>query len=212
MCSNGRVKNTINGNEYILTFDDKHKTITIRSGNKTRIINLGKKLAYFGKEKLWQAAKGLPADILIDIDNNIERWNYTDEELSSMNGRYFKIYTGQNKAIIGHECGHIKTYENPYIEENKELWKIYKREMALYEKTMPVHEQRIIEYFSPQANLSNSIGLNEFIAETNSLLITYGCNMDLLSDRNQFLIRYFPKTIAKVAQLLGRNSKENLLK
>ncbi len=209
--SSGRVKNIINGNEYTLTFDDKHKTVTIRSGNKIRTINLGKKLAYFGKEKLWQAAKNLPADILIDIDNNIEHWNYTDEEFSSMNERSFKIYTGQNKSIIGHECGHIKAFENPNIEEDEELQGIYKKEMALYEQTMPHHEQKIIEYFSPQANLSNSIGLNEFIAETNSILITYGYNIDILSDRSQFLIRYFPKTIAKIAELMGRNSKANIL-
>ena len=128
-----------------------------------------------------------------------------------MNGKSFKIYTGQNKSIIGHECGHLRTYENTDIEDNEELWKIYKKEMALYEKTMPVHEQKIIEYFSPQANLSNSIGLNEFIAETNSLLITYGYNTDMLSDRSQFLVRYFPETISKTAELLGRNSKENII-
>ena len=164
-----------------------------------------------GKEKLWQAAKDLPADILIDIDNNIEHWNYTDEEFSSMNERSFKIYTGQNKSIIGHECGHIKALENPNIEKDEELQEIYKKEMALYEQTMPHHEQKIVEYFSPQANLSNSIGLNEFIAETNSILITYGYNINILSDRSQFLVRYFPKTIAKIAELMVRNSKANII-
>ena len=70
--------------------------------------------------------------------------------------------------------------------------------------------QSIIEYFSQNGgsqgayNISKGdTGLNEFIAEVNSLLTTYGHETDLISARAMYLTRYFPKTIAKIAELLG---------
>ena len=46
-------------------------------------------------------------------------------------------------------------------------------------------------------------GLSEIIAETNALLNTYGSKNEAFNTRTNYLIRFFPKTIAKAASLLA---------
>ena len=61
-------------------------------------------------------------------------------------------------------------------------------------------------------NMIGSDGADEFIAETNLLLTTFGTSNAKIKTRTQFLEKYFPKTIASIANYLGKNSKESLLK
>ena len=77
---------------------------------------------------------------------------------------------------------------------------------------MPYNEQAFIHYFSPYAYYhEDTEGLSEFVAETNSLLCSIGINTEKFMTRNQMLVRYFPESIAKVAQLLGYNDNKSLL-
>ena len=58
----------------------------------------------------------------------------------------------------------------------------------------------------------DSYGIDEFIAETNLLLSTYGSTDKRTKTRTQFLAKYFPNTIAKIAQTIDKNSRESILK
>ena len=209
--SNTSAINIINGNEYKLTYDNEQKIITIQSKNKIHQIDLNKKLGYYAKDTLWEISKKLDVDTLLAIDRNIKQWNYCQDEDSVADSYYKSLFTGKNTAIIRHEVGHLIEYEKQGILENKELIDIYTKEMNLFEETVPYNEQEFIEYFSPRAAFCDVEGLNEFIAETNTLLGTYGFKGERLRTRSQFLVRYFPETIAKIAELLGKNSRMNLL-
>ncbi|MBQ8887482.1 MAG: hypothetical protein IJY61_07275 [Candidatus Gastranaerophilales bacterium] len=83
--------------------------------------------------------------------------------------------------------------------------------MDTFKINMPFNEQEFIQYFSPRAELTESDGLEEFIAETNALLTSYGINHKELNTRAQFLVKYFPRTIAKVAELSNKTSTKSLL-
>ena len=105
----------------------------------------------------------------------------------------------------------VKIKENTSILKNEELIQLYGQEMDTFKMNMPYNEQEFIQYFSQRAELTDSDGLEEFIAEANVLLTTYGMNYKDLNTRTQFLAKYFPKTITKVAELLGKTSTKSLL-
>ena len=83
--------------------------------------------------------------------------------------------------------------------------------MQEFSNSTPENEQEFIQYFSPKAEIFEAIGTNEFVAETNMILSQYGSNYENIKTRSQFLVRYFPKTIAIAADLLGKTSKNSLI-
>jgi hypothetical protein len=52
--------------------------------------------------------------------------------------------------------------------------------------------KNLLNIFSPRADLCESYGLSEFIAETNIIATTYGAGETSLNTRNQILVRFFP--------------------
>ncbi len=209
--NNNSATHVINEVTYKLRFDDKNKEITISDGIKTRTISFKDKLAYFAQDILWETIKTLPVDTLLTINKNIEKWNFCREEDSVADGYTHTISTGKIQSIITHETGHFKDYETLFSMNNKEFLKSYNEEMKKYLNMTPFNEQEFIQYFSPRAMLYDATGTNEFAAETNLVLTTYGTNYEKLKTRAQLLVRYFPKTIAITAKLLGKTSKKSLL-
>ena len=107
-------------------------------------------------------------------------------------------------ATTAHEVGHLKDGFLHGISDNQDLQKIYNQEMGYFEANYPKTMQEIISYFNQQGG-SGHTGLSEVVAETNLLLTSYGHD-DYLADRANFLAKYFPKTIAKIAEFLGYTS------
>ena len=62
------------------------------------------------------------------------------------------------------------------------------------------------KYFSQIGGGGFDTGLSELVAETNMLLTTYGNDSDTIKTRASHLVKYFPRTIAKAAELLGYNN------
>lgn len=207
----GSITNTINGITYHITFDDTNKTITISDGQKTKTINMGNKLSFYSAEVQWEVIKKLPADILLAADKYVKKWNYCRETDSAADGYSGILSAGRQTNIIQHETGHFLDYENETISENEEFMKIYSKEMAAFQKKIPYNEQEFIQYFSPRADLNDANGSSEFIAESNIILTTYGNEYPRLSTRPWLLSRFFPNSIAKAAELLGKNSKSSLI-
>ena len=210
---NNTVTNIINGNEYLLSFNENKKEITISYKDKTKTINLNNKLAKYPKETLWQIAKTLDVDSLLEIDEAIKKWKYCSDIDSTYERKTGTISIGENTNIISHEVGHIKKYK---LEDNENFEKIknsYLKEMKLFETNNTLVEQDLIEYFSPRAEVSESIGIDELIAEANMIFNSYGniSNERSLKIRSQILVRNFPETLAKIAEYTGKNSKEPLI-
>lgn len=201
----------INGIEYKLKYDDAKKEITISDGKIIKKISFKEKLALYSQDVLWEIIKTLPVDTLLIIDKNAKQWNYCREEDSAADGYSHTISTGKIHGVINHEAGHFKDYESEFSIRDENFLKTYNEEMQIFLNSTPFNEQEFVQYFTPRAILNGATGTNEFVAETNIILTTYGTNYDKLKTRSQFLVKYFPKTIAITANMLGKTSKESLL-
>ncbi len=210
--NDNHITNAINGITYEMFFDDENKIIEITDGENTREINAKNILPYYSGEIIWKQIKKLQVDTIIDVFDNIKKWNYCNDIDSVSNACNCSISTGQNQSIILHEIGHILACKDPSILESDDFAQIYGTEMQNFQISLPYNEQKFVQYFSPRANLIGSDGADEFIAETNLLLTTFGTSNAKIKTRTQFLEKYFPKTIAFIANYLGKNSKESLLK
>ena len=143
-----------------------------------------------------------------------------DEIHSGTMANYNYIETGTNIFSLTHEFGHLIDCQKEHpISQNKELINIYIEEYERFKKIKPKSiEEIIIRYFTPTGGTlslykNSSIyekikeantmtGLSEIIAETNALLYSYGSRNEAFNSRTNYLIRFFPKTIAKAASLL----------
>ncbi len=209
---NNNVINTINGITYNLHFNDEKKEIRISDGEKEKVIETKDKLPYYSSDILWNEIKKLQADTILSIFDRITKWNYCADEDSTANAYLKTLSTGRNNSIITHETGHLLVNDEPSVIENEEFVETYGTEMETFQTNIPYNEQQYVQYFSPRAGLIGSDGADEFIAESNILLTTYGTTNYRIKTRTQFLEKYFPKTIATVARLTGKNSRESLLK
>ncbi|MBQ4647438.1 MAG: hypothetical protein IJB79_08835 [Candidatus Gastranaerophilales bacterium] len=228
--SDGSTTTTINGKKYIANFDNASKTISITHENgQTTTIDLSKKqvgetlskilaliarkpdISTTGQEELWEFYKTLPADSLINLDKYIKKIGKVDNLESAYINIAHILMTGTETSILNHELGHSIDFSNKkQFSKNQKLIDLYNEEMTSFKNNAPPEMQSIISYFSQNGGSQGALniqrgdtGLNEFIAEVNSLLTTYGHKTDLISARAMYLTRYFPKTIAKIAELLG---------
>lgn len=210
---NNTVTNIINGNEYLIKYDDKEKEITIEGENGERTICLYKKLAKYPRERIWEIAKTLDVDTLIKIDEEVTKWKYCEDVNSGYTMFNRTLESGANTNVITHETGHINAYNLKNTSSFEEIKQSYLKEMNAFEEKNTYIEQEIIEYFSPRAENEESDGFSEFIAETNLLLHSFGnkSNLRTLSIRSQILAKNFPETIAKIAEATGKNSKRPLV-
>lgn len=208
----GSVLNSINGIDYEITYDDENKIITITDGVKTKKYDVDSKLPYYSKDIVWEKVKSLQVDTIITIFDYISKWNYCEDEDSAACGFGNLLSTGLNTDIILHESGHIKCYSDLSILDDDLLLDLYGEEMNDYMNTLPFNEQEFTTYFSPRAHMMDADGFSEFVAETHIILNSFGTRYNKLKTRTQFLAKYFPRTVARVAELTGKNSTESLLK
>ena len=160
------------------------------------------------REDFWAMVKTLPADQLINLGTNVKEitiLNSINRNCISLEG-HLKICA--DVGVISHELGHSVDTENKElgkISQNEELIKIYNDEMKSFTQKYPELSQDIIDYFSQTGGgLDDSnTGLSELVAETNTLMTTYGHDSDRINARAEYLVQYFPQTVAKIGELLG---------
>ena len=206
-----KVSETINGIKYIITFDDKNKTISISDGKKNKTINFSEILPYYSNEIIWKTIKSQPIDTLLTIAKKVDKWSYCNDQDSQIYSHTDEICTGEDLSVIAHETGHVEQKIKSDTIYNDDFLEVYDQEMTNFLINFSFNEQEFIQYLSPRADLSGSIGYEEFISEVNLLLTTYGSPVPSLTTRSQIISRYFPKSIAKVAEILGKTSKKSIL-
>ena len=174
------------------------------------------------QKAFFEFAKTLPADQLITIDNHVSKIFMT-EALNSAMVREGKLCIGLSGAILSHEMGHGIDFEGAdvfadeggfvatgKISSNPELTKLYNQEMEKFTREYPHEAQNIIAYFTQMGGgnffgINTNAGLSELVAETNMLMTTYGQSEKVVQTRSEYLVRYFPKTVAKIGELLEAN-------
>ncbi|MBR1680527.1 hypothetical protein IJ707_01910, partial [bacterium] len=197
--------------------DDKKLNIKDRNTNETNEIDLH--LYIFGNSsKLIPTLKKISGDELIKMNNNVARLFQIDDDTASYYHPGRKdINTCDNEYIFLHELGHakdMKNYdtttfktkdatENTLISANKDVLDTYGKEKELFNKHFSNAQREHINYF--MNSIGHSSGSNgamkESLAEVNAILNTYN-TVDRYSMRSEYLQRYFPKTIAKLAEFL----------
>lgn len=207
----GSITETINGNDYNLTFDDEKKTVTISDKKNTKVLDFEEMLPFYSREVFWNTIKNQSVDNLLVISENTKRWINCYDQDSQIYNHIAEICTGKDTSVVSHEVGHLIQKSNPLLSENEDFLASYNQEMMNFMTNFPYNEQEHIQYFTPRAELLSALGYEEFISETNLLLNTYGASIPSLTVRSQILSRYFPKTIAIVATMLGKTSEKSLL-
>jgi len=107
-----------------------------------------------------------------------------------------------NLFVLEHELGHekAKTFN---LCGNKEVMTIYEKEKELFTSSFPDNAIDLIDYFLEVPDKVSGMprNLDETIAETNAILNTHQ-SWGKIQDRTILFQQYFPKTIAKIAELL----------
>lgn len=180
----------------------------------------------YGNEENMQRAffnfiKTMPAEHLLFINSDISEISIVGP-INSCHDRNGTLEIGMDIPIVSHELGHAKDYKgqkSDFIEivmnteshkgnisGDEKLIDIYNEEMELFKEKYSVDLQEVIKYFGQNGGGASDTGLAELIAETNMLMTTCGNNADFIKTRSQYLVRYFPKTVAKIGELLGYNA------
>ena len=201
----------INGIKYIISFDNQNKKIYISDGKNNKTLDFSEILPFYSKEIIWNTIKSQPIDTLLTIAKKVDKWSYCNNQDSQIYSHINEICTGEDLSVIAHETGHVEQKIKSDSLYNDSFFETYDEEMTNFLINFSYNEQEFIQYFSPRADLSEAIGYEEFISEANLLLTTYGSPVPTLTTRSQILSRYFPKSIAKIAEILGKSSKKSLL-
>ena len=210
---NGTTTTIVNGKKYTAKFDDATFKIEVKTpDNETIILDLENKCPWYSKEIFFNYAKSMFADLLIPLQYCPEiivrdyTNSYVDKDL--------KLCICLNDATISHEIGHIKekiNYKNNqnYMHKDKDLINIYNSEFDNFRKQNPSIIMQVLDYFSQVSGGSANTGLDEIIAETLALLTSIEDKDRNIQLRKEYLLRYFPKTIAKIADIYGYNAVKN---
>lgn len=156
--------------------------------------------------------KQLPGSILMDIDkaslteigvgiDNVEDDNAHFDSNNNVVSISESVSAKDKGFILLHELGHMKDLDgNKRIVENEELIEIFNEELQNFKENQSSIEEMAVSYLINDGGFLGG-GLPEMVAETNAFL--YANNTwDLNEQRGQYLQQYFPKSFAKIAELL----------
>lgn len=212
--SDNKIISSYNDKVYEITIDGNRLTVEGKTTDEYAEFNLDTFLAEkANKEMLLNLLKQMPGHELINLNQKIKTLSSTDVKTKSIHSAALKqIITADDLSVLLHEAGHTKhsfgTYE---VEFNDEFKQIFNEERDAFKKAFPDLQQKYLDYFiSEELHSKNFIPrkegwLQETAAETNSLLNTYYHSPEL-QIRAQYLQQYFPKTIAKLSEIM--KSKE----
>mgnify|MGYP004560309643 CR=1 FL=1 len=165
--------------------------------------------------------KQLPGSILMDIDkaslteigvgiDNVEDDNAHFDINNNVVSISESVSAKDKGFILLHELGHMKDLDgNKRIVENEELIEIFNEELQDFKENQSSIEEAAVSYLINDGAFLGG-GLPEMVAETNAFL--YANNTwDLNEQRGHYLQQYFPKSFAKIAELLKDfKPKDNL--
>lgn len=210
----GTTTTIVNGKKYTAKFDDETFKIEVENPNNEKtIIDLEQKCPWHSKEKVFNFAKSMFADLLIPLQHCPEII-VRDGDMSSSVDKELNLKVQLNDATMSHEIGHIvnMVYNNEnweYLHQDYDLIKIYNEEFDNFRKQNPRIMTQVLDYFSQISGGSRDTGLDELIAEAVALLTSLKDKNPNTQLRKEYLLRYFPKTITKVADLYGYNAIKN---
>lgn len=197
----------INGKKYTTYFNDLQKSVKVQEENgEVEPVFLINKTRDIFKKMFYDFIKTLPVDLLFLLEKCTDVVvSLVDGEASSISSNN-ELFTQLLQPTVAHELGHLKqNISKESLHHNQELLKVYAEEMENFRKENPPAPSSILKYFSPLSS-AISTGLGEVLAEVNAIMVGGDSIESDLQLRMEYLIRYFPKTVTKCADLLGHNA------
>ncbi len=210
-----------NDKSYKIVYSNENKKLNITDikTNKDTEIDLYSYILGGNSKKLIPILKTVSGDELIKMKDNVTRLLQTDDSAESFYHPARKdVTTCDIPYVLLHELGHAKDMkqydtttfktkdatESLLVSANKDIKETYDKEKELFNKNFANAQREHIDYFiKTSGHPSGTNGaLKESLAEVNALLNTYN-TVDKYSMRAEYLQRYFPKTVAKLATYLS---------
>ena len=201
---------SVNDRVYEIEYTGNTVQITDKKENKVTTLDLNK-LTDTPNKDIITVLKKLPGDALIDIaerhlkkiniDDMIQSWD-PDNRVLYMNSSEYSDETEQ-MGIFMHEFGHfldtkIDSEKFGEISQNPEFIKIYNNELENFKKHSTSRMEEYIDYFIDHDGSSVS-ARSETVAESHKILTS-----PHTQTRTYYLQQNFPKTIAKIAELINK--------
>lgn len=206
-----------NGVEYDIRYFEDKIVVTSQDGNRVELPIVDNGDEGISRD-LIPLMKQLPGSALMDIDKfKLEGIAVSYDIAYSENA----FYSPQGNVIVVspelsgeefvftllHELGHMVDY-NTNIHGNAELLAIYQAERNALLESGAFKEFNELKYFTTFVHKNEGGAITEMIAETNALLHSTA-DQTTIEARGALLQQYFPKTFAKIAELLGNVSVDN---
>lgn len=207
--SENKFISSLNDKTYEIEFTPPIITIFDKANNATHKIDMTGKVEDDNPD-LWNLLKQMPGDLLIKLDSRefnklvdddmIPAWSPDDKTLGARIPETEDDY--ECLGILMHEFGHFldtapDSNKTGIISENEEFIKIYREELENLKNNAPLFDKLKVEYFADHDDCELG-GRMETVAEANLLLAG-----EYTSRRASCLQKYFPRTIAKAAELLN---------
>ena len=213
---NNHVVSIENGMKYEIEYQTDKITVTKDNGEKVELSIGSNEIESEGiiSKDLLPIVKMLPGSALCDIKEFGLKKLWLNTNKAQEGNAMFIASTGtielskqnsvpKNVFVLLHELGHYRDYFK--FRENKELNDIFKAELEAFQNSATKVEAAAISYLidtqRPGSTLKSGGMQTEFIAETNAIM--HSSNYaPFIEMRGQYLQKYFPKTFAKVVELL----------
>ncbi len=227
----GLVVTSVNGNVYEAQFNDNKLVIFDKTNNEKREFYLGKAFIDSGIDIIMNILHNVPANELMVMKklpisaiyyndtnderiNNNARWSETGKFIEMGNEARIKTLNmaRHSNAILNimlptflHEFGHyIELDANSglcsTISQNQDLMNIFKEEFEKFISESNGVQQEYISYFIDSVSASSERNAQERVAEANTILNSLPSEQ--YANRASYLQQYFPRTIAKIAELI----------
>lgn len=207
-----------------ITYDIKYfedKVVVIKNGNESAEIKIGDNAkgtdGVLSKEIL-PLLKHLAGSTLFSISKyGLNKIGKNINNVTAKNAHYsyennlvsLSDELSNELAILTHELGHYIDFQTN-MHDNKELISIYDKEKFNFYRMGSNSEQVEMLYITDVRNdpLGREYGgINELIADTYSLLNSNNTT-SLIELRREYIQQYFPKTFAKIAELMQAEKSE----
>ena len=205
-----KFQSSLNDKVYEMEYAEPIIKITDKNTGEVHKLDLTGKVED-NKPELWNMLKQMSGDMLLKIENR-EFNKFLDGTGFPAWDPYEKILGAQipidnddyeSFGILMHEFGHfLDTYPDDssvgVISENNEFVEVYLGELNALKQNAPLWDKIKVDYFADHDG-SEMAAREETVAECNLVLTG-----EYTSVRASILQKYFPKTIAKVAELSNK--------
>lgn len=232
--SENKFQSSLNGQSHEIEYKDNEIVIKDMQTGRVSTISLGEKIRADKNETLMNIIKKMSAEQLMVMKlNDINKFEYASDELlnktyvnnASWRPKEKEIFIGKTTftptqkdflqrhfSVMCHEYGHYidwtaKEQSTYGISSNAALMKIFKEEHDAFLQIATSEEERFIDYLTGISQ-GEWRGAEERVAETNMLLQADPSEQG--ATRAYYLQRYFPRTVAAIAEEIGKIEQKAL--